>query len=193
MSEMWKLQAVQRAGFPGVWRAGRFWPSETVQIEVLDQEEDPAISVDDKEVKGGKRAALDPTKLGQASWRAVLADGRISKFRVGADQDSGDAAVELLKIRLKEALKRTAQLAGENEELRSSLADAEAKAEELQGKLRAQVADAPKSEPPPGPVLPGGTAAAAVPLDPLPAKPKPLTLEHPEPGPQDHGKKGGRK
>jgi hypothetical protein len=71
------VQAVQREGFRGVWRAGREWQHTPVEVEVLDQEEDPTTEVVDP--NGKKRQALDATRIGRKSWAAMMADGRISK------------------------------------------------------------------------------------------------------------------
>lgn len=125
--EKWKVQAVKREGFNGVWRAGRHWPSEdAVEVEVLgDDEPDPMIDVPDAKAPGGKRKALDPVRLSRASFDKLLSDGNLSKFRVG---DLAAAAAER-------------DLRAENAGLRASLAQAEAEVRRLQEALSAKVSD----------------------------------------------------
>jgi hypothetical protein len=129
--EKWKVQAVKREGFSGVWRAGRFWPSESaVEVEVLDDDDapDPKVEIADPKAPGGKRLALDPGRLSRASFERLVKDGQLSKARVG-DIDAAATEKEL-----------RARIKGLEAEL--SLADAEIR--RLQEALSARLDDLTK-------------------------------------------------
>lgn len=119
--EKWQLQAVKREGYAGVWRAGRHWPSNApVEVEVLDEGDDPKVEITDAKAPGGKRMALDPTRLSRASFEQVLKDGRISKFRVGDDTASQD--VPALRAEVADLKAQLAQASGEIGRLQAALA-----------------------------------------------------------------------
>lgn len=163
--EKWKVQAVKREGFNGVWRAGRFWPSENaVEVEVLDDDDapDPQIEVDDAKVPGGKRKALSPGRLSRASFEKLLKDGHLSKFRIGDLEAAtneqalraqvrsleGDLAMAESEIRrLQEAL--SARFS-ETDEVRARTIES-GHLEAHAGALEEAVAKAPPA-PPPAPV-----------------------------------------
>lgn len=123
--EKWKVQAVKREGFNGVWRAGRHWPSnEPIEVEVLDDadEADPKIEVLDQKAPGGKRMALNPGRLSRKSFEAVFNDPRLSKVPAGGARPAFDGA-------------RVA-------DLEAQLASAQAKIVQLEQALAAKVSDA---------------------------------------------------
>lgn len=129
------VQAVRREGFRGVWRAGREFSHEPVEVEVLDdQEGDPTLEVVD-DATGKKRTIVHPTRLGMQSWLAVLADGRISKTPVET-RAAGSLEAEVVQLRRRVA------------ELEAQLAVAKAVgAEPPPAELEAPPAEAPPAPP----------------------------------------------
>lgn len=104
MSQKFIVTAVDRRaqGHPNCWRAGRSWPSgQEVEIEVLDQDDDPMVT---EIIKGEKRTFPHPTQIGRASWASIQADKRLMKQPVGATLDqalSMQAQIDDLSAKLK--------------------------------------------------------------------------------------------
>jgi hypothetical protein len=167
--EKWKIQAVKREGFNGVWRAGRHWVSNTAtEIDVLDDAEldDPKIDVDDPKVPGGKRKALNPVVLSRKSFQQVLDDPRLSKFRVGDDTAAQD--VPALRAEVEDLNAQLAAAGGEIRRLQIALA----------GKLTANI--------PALAVEVGSLKADASPLAGEAAKAPPEAPAPPVPAPEAH-------
>lgn len=97
------VQAVQRQGYDGSWRAGRKWPSSApVEVEVVNQKEDPAASPE----KG--------IQLGTDSWKKIQGDPSLRVLPAGDPLAMARAAEDVPT--LKAEIER---LATENERLRT--------------------------------------------------------------------------
>jgi hypothetical protein len=69
----------RRAG--GAWRVGRFWSTNPTEVTVADTEEYPRcvlVGVAHTLAAGGLEPRPDPTCIGRASYRALLADPRLT-------------------------------------------------------------------------------------------------------------------
>jgi hypothetical protein len=79
------IQAVSRPSFAGYWTPQRFWASETsTEVEIVDGEEDPKL----------EDGSIDRSKIGQATWRQVQAEGFLSvKVLADAPNRAMDAPV----------------------------------------------------------------------------------------------------
>lgn len=95
-----QIRAVKREGFPGVWCAGRFWPSnESLRVEILD-EEPPTVPQDlvENGIKVGVRQIFDMTKIGAKSLAEIKEDGRFSLLPDG-ETDGLVTAAELTAMK----------------------------------------------------------------------------------------------
>jgi len=73
--QRFKVQAVERTGLKGSWRANRFFPSnEAVIVVVHDQVDDPPVA---------PGASAHPFHVGTVSWRAIEDDRKLSKALEG--------------------------------------------------------------------------------------------------------------
>jgi hypothetical protein len=70
----------------GVWRASRYWPRGRTEVELLNQEADPLVSV-----PGHVGLRPDPTRIGHGAYRALIADARLEVIEL-IEPDAGAAA-----------------------------------------------------------------------------------------------------
>lgn len=162
------VQARSMRGHAQLARAGRFWPTaEAKLVEVLDGEEDPPeISVDWRNPTTGrieKKSRPDPDRVGQRTYRALLADTRLVIKETGAvNQQAADAAIAVAReevTRMSEMnLSLKARIAGleagdafkdlvaENAELKAKVADLQALVETMkQGGAGESVTTSPEA------------------------------------------------
>jgi len=159
MSNKWLLQGVQREGFDGVWRAGRFWPSNrAVEVEVLEQEEEPTVEVEGRD---GKRIAPDPARMTAKAFASIMKDGRITKLPVGGAEPGGPSKEDLLA-----ATRRIAELERLLAAAEARVADQAALIKQLEAELAGKQAEseAPRAAAPPPDEAP--TPAPAITGDP---------------------------
>lgn len=97
------VQAVHRDGFEAVSRAKRRWTSaEPIEIEVLEQDEDPTTIVKGKD--GVERKTVDPARLGRGAFAEVVADPRLSvKPTGGVDAIAPQIKIAVLDAEIKAA------------------------------------------------------------------------------------------
>jgi chromosome segregation ATPase len=144
-----QLRGVKREGYPGVWAAGRFWPSsESLRVEIVD--EDPPTIPQDLVENGkvvGQRQIQDMTKISKKQLAEVKEDGRITVMNDGetdvvATQEALDGARAIasdlsnhndkLKAQVAELQKAPADLAAENAKLKAQVAELKATGSDIE-------------------------------------------------------------
>lgn len=100
------VQALNRPGHDGAWRAGRLWRSAgPTDIEVVDSQDDPVPGKDDKALRVGK-----------TTFNALMADGNLRVMPAGDPMAMARAAKDLDVV------------LEENAQLRKRIAELEAEA-----------------------------------------------------------------
>lgn len=128
------IQALSQQGGSRLCRAGRFFPtSDPLEVEVLDQEQDPPpIEVMVPNGTTGrmqKETRPDPVRMGQASYRAVKADRRMRLIEEGAvNSAAADAAVQAARAEVM-------RMSGELSDARVEIAKLGAEVARLTGEL----------------------------------------------------------
>lgn len=121
------IQGVQRENYPGVWRAGRFWPSAHAQrVEVLNQDEDPEqeeVDVFEAGKKVGTKKVASTKKIGRKTFESLKKDPRV-RILADGETDAVTSAAVLKQAREAQASaeEKLAAAQKENAELKEQLA-----------------------------------------------------------------------
>jgi hypothetical protein len=142
-----RIMAHTQLDVPHLWRAGRHFPTKGYkEVEVLEQEEDPPEIITQRQNPNSgimqDIALADQTRMGQKSYREILADSRLSvQETVGvshqimaAELQSAKAEVQRVSGELVDVKGACARLEAENGLLRARIA-------ELEGTVAVQAAD----------------------------------------------------
>lgn len=167
-----QIQALSAPGFSGLFRARRFWPSETAtEIEVIDKDDDPPDTeveiLDPQTQQRIKRMVPDPKRIGRRSYEQIRKDPRLRVLQDGetdgrlsqkafdeAVRTAGEATSALAAVRA-QVVSLTEELAAvklERDELQAKVADLQ---ETIAAVMEQSKAESPKPEEPKAPKAKG--------------------------------------
>jgi len=134
------VQAIPPEGYPFHGCARRMWPRDTaVEVEVLDQQDDPPDFEQDLMNKHGEKFRAvrpHPSQIGRTSYDELKADRLV---RILSDKESTEIAAGRALVAAKEELGRVSNALvdarAESAELREKLKRAEAERETLRAEL----------------------------------------------------------
>ncbi len=110
--QLFEIQAVERAGFKGVSRGGRHWPSDgPTLVEVHDQDQDPPIdNTKDKAPHVTTIHNEHPRRIGKATFALIQADRRLRIINSGDPMKVETVKVAALRKQFDAELERMSEI-----------------------------------------------------------------------------------